>query len=106
MCSILGQLAQRVGEAVDHSADFDHGQLGAPSATSTYPAGALSNLAIGGRETDAGGRSDAAAPGSPKGGTADDDELRRLESLGVRGALVASALHDGQILPDREGGDD
>jgi phosphoribosylformimino-5-aminoimidazole carboxamide ribotide isomerase len=31
------------------------------------------------------------------GGVAGPDDLRRLETVGVRGALVASALHDGRL---------
>jgi phosphoribosylformimino-5-aminoimidazole carboxamide ribotide isomerase len=33
------------------------------------------------------------------GGVAGPDHLRRLEAVGVRGALVASALHDGRLGP-------
>ncbi|MBO0697666.1 MAG: hypothetical protein J2P46_04680 [Zavarzinella sp.] len=33
------------------------------------------------------------------GGIAGRDDVRRLESIGVRGVLVASALHDGRIKP-------
>jgi phosphoribosylformimino-5-aminoimidazole carboxamide ribotide isomerase len=33
------------------------------------------------------------------GGVAGPDDLRRLEAVGVRGALVASALHDGRLGP-------
>jgi len=34
------------------------------------------------------------------GGVAGTDDLKRLEACGVRGVLVASALHDGRIAPD------
>jgi phosphoribosylformimino-5-aminoimidazole carboxamide ribotide isomerase len=34
------------------------------------------------------------------GGVAGPDDLRHLEACGVRGVLVASALHDGRIEPD------
>jgi phosphoribosylformimino-5-aminoimidazole carboxamide ribotide isomerase len=34
------------------------------------------------------------------GGVRDRDDLRRLEAVGVRAALVASALHDGRLCPD------
>jgi phosphoribosylformimino-5-aminoimidazole carboxamide ribotide isomerase len=33
------------------------------------------------------------------GGVSGSDDLRRLEACGVRGALVASALHDGRMVP-------
>jgi phosphoribosylformimino-5-aminoimidazole carboxamide ribotide isomerase len=33
------------------------------------------------------------------GGVRGPDDLRRLEACGVRGVLVASALHDGRIVP-------
>jgi phosphoribosylformimino-5-aminoimidazole carboxamide ribotide isomerase len=35
------------------------------------------------------------------GGVSGPDDLKRLESCGVRGVLVASALHDGRIIPQR-----
>jgi len=35
------------------------------------------------------------------GGVAGPEDLRRLEACGVRGVLVASALHDGRIKPTR-----
>jgi phosphoribosylformimino-5-aminoimidazole carboxamide ribotide isomerase len=34
------------------------------------------------------------------GGIADWEDVRRLEACGVRGVLVASALHDGRISPE------
>ena len=33
------------------------------------------------------------------GGVRDDDDLRALESAGAAGALVATALHDGRVMP-------
>jgi phosphoribosylformimino-5-aminoimidazole carboxamide ribotide isomerase len=38
------------------------------------------------------------------GGVRDETDLQRLEQVGVRRALVASALHDGRILPLASGG--
>jgi phosphoribosylformimino-5-aminoimidazole carboxamide ribotide isomerase len=35
------------------------------------------------------------------GGVAGPDDLKRLEACGVRGVLVASALHDGRVRPIR-----
>jgi phosphoribosylformimino-5-aminoimidazole carboxamide ribotide isomerase len=37
------------------------------------------------------------------GGVAGWEDVRRLEACGVRGVLVASALHDGRIVPGGSG---
>lgn len=48
---------------------------------------------------------EAARPGAPQalwyagGGVASPDDLERLKQMGIAGVLVASALHDGRILP-------